>query len=189
MFSMETKATSLIFGSGAAIASANAHAAELGLAGGTGLIDVDAGDYRTVTQAGIGTEPVPDEALSTDELIGGDGDDILVAGEGNTSLLGGDGDDKLMGGLGTDMLDGGAGADTLWGLDGIDTVDYSSSAAGIEITVHGDGTSASVLVKDDSGGIDTLHSIERITATPHVDYVRFEGDIPGRATLPAAPMN
>jgi serralysin len=168
----------LIFGSGAAIASANAHAAELGLAGGSGLTDTDAGDYRTITQAGIGTEPVPDETDSADELIGGDGNDILVAGGGNTILSGGNGNDKLMGGLGADTLNGGAGADTLWGLEGIDKVDYSASAAPITISFNGDGEDTSLTVNDGQGGLDTLYSIERIVATAYTDYLYYNGEIP-----------
>jgi Ca2+-binding RTX toxin-like protein len=168
----------LIFGSGAAIASANTHAAELGLAANTGLTDADAGDYRTVTQSGIGTEPVPDDAISTDVLTGGEGNDIIVAGAGNSTMSGGDGDDKLMGGLGADTLDGGGGTDTLWGMEGTDTVTYATSTARITISFNGAGQDTSLTVADGSGGTDTLHSIEKIVATSQTDYLYYNGEIP-----------
>jgi Ca2+-binding RTX toxin-like protein len=165
----------LIFGSGAAIAWANAHAAELGFAGDCGLTDTDAGDYRTITQAGIGSEADPDETASTDQLIGGGGNDILVAGTGNTFLSGGDDDDKLMGGAGADTLDGGAGNDTFWGMGGLDTVDYSESPSRVAITIVGEGATASISVLDGFGGTDTLHSIDTIVATTGLDVFRFSG--------------
>ena len=47
----------------------------------------------------------------SDELHGGDGNDLLVGGGGNDTLYGDAGNDVLMGGYGNDLLSGGAGKD------------------------------------------------------------------------------
>ncbi|WP_309269906.1 calcium-binding protein [Azonexus sp.] len=74
------------------------------------------------------------EAIKSQTLIGGDGDDtllgfdnrddLLIGGAGNDVLVGGSGNDTLVGGAGNDTLEGGAGSDTYrFGLgDGQDEI-------------------------------------------------------------------
>jgi len=88
-----------------------------------------------------------------DIIVAGAGDDIVLAGDGNDEIYGGDGYDQLKGEAGDDVIDGGAGpndlygdagddilvggegADTLYGGTGQDNVDYSNSAAGVNINL------------------------------------------------------
>ncbi len=79
------------------------------------------------------------------------------------------GDDMLFGGSGNDRLNGGPGADTLIGGPGIDTADYSSSAAGVSV---------SLLSGLGSGGDaqkDTLGGIENIVGSAQVDILTGDG--------------
>ncbi|MDR0777352.1 MAG: putative Ig domain-containing protein [Azonexus sp.] len=62
------------------------------------------------------------EAIKSQTLIGGDGDDTLYGFDNRDDLIiGGTGNDVLYGGSGNDTLDGGAGDDTLRGGTGSDT--------------------------------------------------------------------
>ena len=47
----------------------------------------------------------------SEDMLGGQGDDLLEGGHGDDELYGGEGDDILDGGSGSDMLYGGAGSD------------------------------------------------------------------------------
>jgi len=79
------------------------------------------------------------------------------------------GDDMLFGGSGNDRLNGGPGADTLIGGPGIDTADYSSSAAGVSV---------SLLSGLGSGGDaqkDTLGGIGNIVGSAQVDILTGDG--------------
>ena len=62
------------------------------------------------------------EERATDQLYGGEGDDILSAGMGDNFLVGEQGNDKLYGGTEDDILHGGQGADYFDCGDGIDII-------------------------------------------------------------------
>lgn len=78
-----------------------------------------------------------DGGTGNDFLQTAQGSDTLRGGSGNDSLLPGANDDVLEGGAGDDLLAGQAGSDTIDGGDGVDTVSYSTSAAGITVTLNG----------------------------------------------------
>jgi len=86
---------------------------------------LDGGD-TVVVAAGITLPTALDGGGGSDNLTGGSGPDVLLGGAGNDFLEGKNGDDAM---------DGGSGADRLFGNDGIDTVDYSTRAADLTITL------------------------------------------------------
>ena len=134
-----------------------------------------------------------------DEIHGASGDDHLYGDfsksflePGNDRLYGGAGDDHLYGGGGNDTFFGDPGNDEIWGgylngadgtADGADVADYSAAGAGLVIIFDGTGATSPLTVQDGSGGIDTLHSIERIVGSAHIDYLRYAGIIPTDYTL------
>jgi Tol biopolymer transport system component len=83
--------------------------------------------------------PVPGAA---DVLDGGAGDDLLVGGPGADVLKGGSGNDMLLGGTGNDTLVPGAGIDVARGGDGVDTLDLSTRAENLAVSL-GSGTARS----------------------------------------------
>lgn len=88
-----------------------------------------------------------------DTLIGGVGDNLLIGGAGSDTLVGGDGADTLIGG--SDLL-------------GFDTVDYSASAAGVEVDI----------VRHVSAGAaagDVIYEVERIIGTNFDDKISIGG--------------
>ena len=124
-----------------------------------------------------------------DIIYGGDQSDTVYGGWGNDTLIGGTGDDKLYGEWGDDTLDGGYGNDTMhggrgnnvfipgqgndkvYGGDDHDTVDYSTLAQGVNVTMnatYGNGTvtGAGGLVKSDA-----LISIEKVIGGQGNDYM------------------
>jgi Ca2+-binding RTX toxin-like protein len=69
-------------------------------------------------------------------LLGGLGGNDTIRGLGSDDLLdGGNGNDTLEGGAGNDFLVGGPGGDTLNGGDGSDTIAYTSSKAGVTVSL------------------------------------------------------
>ncbi|MBG1233029.1 M10 family metallopeptidase [Aestuariivirga litoralis] len=58
-----------------------------------------------------------------------------TGGSGNDTITGNAEANKLLGGAGNDIISGGAGADNMDGGSGINTLDYSSSAAGVNINL------------------------------------------------------
>ena len=60
-------------------------------------------------------------------LLGEEGDDVLSGRGGNDTLTGGAGNDRVVGGAGADVMAGGAGNDTL---------DYATSAAGVNVNLQ-----------------------------------------------------
>jgi Ca2+-binding RTX toxin-like protein len=100
-----------------------------------------------------------------DYLTAGDWDDTINSYSGNDFLDGGAGNDKLYGGAGNDTIKGGAGADLNDGGTGIDTVDYSASAAGVQIDLY-EGLAAF----GDAEG-DTFVSIEKFIGSDHRDII------------------
>ena len=108
-------------------------------------------------------------------IIGNAQNNILIGSSTNLALSnnnfdGGAGDDTLRGGLGADVLTGGD--NTSVG----DTVDYSTSAAGVTVSLSGQ--TASGAGSDAEG--DSISGFENVVGSNHVDYLR--GDT-GRNSL------
>lgn len=113
-----------------------------------------------------------DGGIGNDTLDGGsDGStDILSGGWGSDLLVGGAGDDTLDGGGDDDILRGGSGADVIEGGLGIDTADYSSSAAGVSVSLA---TSALNSGGDAAG--DQITGIENLSGSAFADTLT--GDV------------
>jgi Ca2+-binding RTX toxin-like protein len=99
-------------------------------------IDIDTGDLDdTVTKT----------SGNTSVIAGGAGNDVLNGGPSGTDvdlstsndLRGGDGNDILTGGTGTDVLDGGPGADKMLGGAGSDLVTYASRTLPVTADLDG----------------------------------------------------
>ncbi len=91
-------------------------------------------------------------------------------------FVGGDGDDTIRGGEGlNDIIYGGnaSGID-----DGVDTVDYSRFEKPVSVDFDGSSAVPAITVTDQKGGIDVLHSIEKIIGTKGDDTFSFKGVIP-----------
>lgn len=97
-------------------------------AAGVTLVDVETGDQGDTVRI---------LAPTAARILGGDGIDNLNGGDGNDSILGEAGTDTLNGGGGNDSLDGGPDGDAISGGAGVDTVDYSSRANPLTITLDG----------------------------------------------------
>uniref|UniRef100_UPI003B589888 beta strand repeat-containing protein n=1 Tax=Brevundimonas sp. FT23028 TaxID=3393748 RepID=UPI003B589888 len=96
-----------------------------------------------------------DTLISIEGIAGGDGNDRLTGDDGDNALYGSYGDDWLAGGGGADLLNGGAG--------GFDTVDYSTSWAGVTV---------SLLNNTASGGEaqgDTISGFENVMGSEFAD--------------------
>jgi Ca2+-binding RTX toxin-like protein len=101
------------------------------------------------------------------EIVGLAGDDTLTGGSGNDILRGGEGSDKLYGGAGNDLLSefsgnyGPFGNDLYDGGTGNDRVSYFlNGGPGVTVDLRIAGAQNTL-----TQGIDTLVSIEHITAT------------------------
>lgn len=104
----------------------------------------------------------------SDTINGFDGDDVLLGNFGNDVLHGDNGNDSLFGNEGNDSLDGGldnlGDSDRLAGGTGIDTATYAQVQHGISVNlIQGQMLGA--------GNVDTLISIENVTATNFNDSV------------------
>jgi Ca2+-binding RTX toxin-like protein len=107
-----------------------------GFAGGGGIDTVDA-SAKTTAQV-IDLDLLDDllTADSTENAIGGSGDDFLGGNDLRNVLTGNDGNDFLEGWGGNDTMFGGLGNDDFWGGLGADTVDFGASPAKIEADVQ-----------------------------------------------------
>src|SRR5690606_31482322 len=59
----------------------------------------------------------------SDDINGGDGDDLIFGQGGDDEILGGGGNDTIFGGAGDDLINGGAGDDLIHGGAGSDILD------------------------------------------------------------------
>lgn len=114
------------------------------------------GDTLTAVENLIGSSYADTLAgdSNSNRLDGGAGDDSLSGNGGADSLFGGDGSDMLAGGAGGDLLDGGAGNNT---------ASYTSSTAGISV---------SLLAGTATGGHaegDVLVGIQNLTGSAYAD--------------------
>ena len=96
-------------------------------------------------------DDVLNPAAGSQNVEGGDGDDVLLGGAGNDTLDGGAGDDLVGGGGGVDALSGGAGVDTLT-FAGIGRNVDASLANGTALYVNG----AGVTVEETHDGFENL---------------------------------
>jgi Ca2+-binding RTX toxin-like protein len=159
------------------------------LIGGEGNDSLDGGDgVDTASYAGStaqvianladhvggGDDAGADTLVGIENLIGGSGDDILYGdtgdnllfgGDGRDILIGRDGDDTLQGGDGDDAFSSGAGNDILDGGEGIDRAAISGpSGIRVDLRIQG-------VAQDTGQGMDTLISIEQLSATPYSDLL------------------
>jgi hypothetical protein len=98
-----------------------------------------------------------------DSLDGSLGNDKLFGDAGNDYLVGGDGDDIVDGGFGNDYLLAGRGNDTFIGGLGTDTLDYSTMATSVGITVD--------LATGANNAGDTISGIDNLVGTALSDIL------------------
>ena len=101
-----------------------------------------------------------------DILMGTPGNDTIDGLAGNDTINGLGGDDTLIGGLGNDTLDGGEDGET----NG-DTIDYSTSASGLNVNLG-----ASFGAGGADIGVDSLIDIENVIGGASVDILIGDGD-------------
>ncbi len=185
--------------------------------GGEGDDQITGGQDMDTLSGGAGADTLlagAGNAHSTlsDQLDGGEGDDLLIGDSGRDVLIGGEGDDELIGGRAADTLTGGAGADTLLGgagdglLDGTDVLEggagddwldggrggdtavYAGQAADFEIIRAEDGrvTVRDLDPTDGEEGTDTLVNVERLRFADHT--IDLRDPTGARAILSASPF-
>jgi Ca2+-binding RTX toxin-like protein len=126
------------------------------LSGGGGDDTVWGGDGNDTIFGNDGNDSLNGEA-GNDTIEGGLGNDFLDGGDNNDTLRGGDGDDVLRGGQGDDLLEGGPGSDT---------ADYSTSPAGVNVSLENGKADA-----DGFGNTDVLVEMENINGSAHNDVL------------------
>lgn len=149
-------------------------------AGGTDTVDASA------TTTGVGLDltsgafdgsllcgaPVPGSGDTTENVIGGSGDDTIVGNTLQNNLNGGDGNDTVWGSPpgtlndGGDTLTGGLGNDSFFGGTGPDTVTFKGAPSGENID-------ESLGFADGGEGQDTfLDYIERVYGSKFADNIK-----------------
>lgn len=149
---------------------------------GTDRVDYTASDsgvrVSLATRFGQGGDAQGDELFSIEALTGsgygdtidgGAGDNALDGGAGHDLIGGLDGADTLLGGTGNDTLAGGAGDDLIDGGAGNDTADYTTSTAGVSVSLTA-GTAAG----GDAAG-DVLTGVENLTGSDQADVLEGDG--------------
>jgi Ca2+-binding RTX toxin-like protein len=138
--------------------SAATSAVSIGLDGSAGLAGDASGDSLTSIErlVGSGFGDTLNGTNITDVIEGGSGNDNISTGGGNDILRGDAGDDLLIGGNGSDDIDGGS---------GYDTADYSSSGAGISVSLDGSPSLGGEAIGD------VLTSIEQVLGTGFNDII------------------
>ncbi|MGH2792396.1 MAG: calcium-binding protein [Actinomycetota bacterium] len=122
--------------------------------GGPNAVNVDLGRGRA---RGWGKD-----RLRGIEYVGGTNlKDHLTGKKGRNALFGQGGDDRLGGGRGRDFLFGGRGDDSMAGGPGLDVVDYTLSAAGVNVDLENDSATGE--------GSDTILGIEDAWGSVHND--------------------
>ena len=115
-----------------------------------------------LANSGAGGDAQGDTFSSIENIIGSAFADMLTGDTAANTLDGRSGNDTLIGGAGADALIGGAGTDT---------ADYSSSAAGVTVSLQtGSGSGG------DAQG-DTLSGIENITGSAQADTLTGDGGV------------
>ena len=134
--------------------------------GGTDTADYSSSamavNVNLLANSGAGGDAQGDTFSSIENIIGSAFADMLTGDTGANTLDGRSGNDTLIGGAGADALIGGAGTDT---------ANYSSSAAGVTVSLQtGSGSGG------DAQG-DTLSSIENITGSAQADTLTGDGGV------------
>jgi Ca2+-binding RTX toxin-like protein len=125
----------------------------------TSASGVSVGLSSTGTTLGSGGDAQGDQLNGIENLTGSAFADLLVGSDVANRLEGGAGNDTLRGGIGADILVGG---------DGIDTADYSTSSAGVSVTLTANPAAATVGSGGDAAG-DQLNTIENVTGSAFTD--------------------
>jgi Ca2+-binding RTX toxin-like protein len=150
-------------------------------AGGDGVDTVDATARTTgqvidldtldgVPVAGVGATPD-----TTENALGGSGNDTLIGNDLRNNLEGNDGDDTLAGAAGNDTLTGGLGNDTFSGGTGADRVSYATNTtSGINADMNlGFITSAESGDDGFAGAVD----VEIVQGSPFNDAITGGGGL------------
>lgn len=110
--------------------------------------------------------PVPGSGDTTENVIGGSGDDTITGNSLNNNLNGGDGNNTIVGGDGNDQMTAGAGNDKFTGGLGVDQVSYKNAPSGVTID-------ESLGFATGGGGSDSfLDYIETIIGSKHNDNIK-----------------
>ncbi len=120
---------------------------------------------------GLGGNDYLSGNIGNDTLLGNDGNDSIFGSSGNDSLLGGAGTDTLDGGSGNDTLAGGVGNDSLIGGTGNDWVDYSASAAAVNVVLNTNGNTGG----DAQGDSMLGGAFEGLIGSDHNDTLAGDG--------------
>ncbi len=139
---------------------------------GSDFNDVIVGNFDVNTlSGGLGADEIYGLG-GADILTGGAGDDLIfgddqneISSDGDDVIDGGDGNDRIFGGGGDDVITGGLGADILNGGAGVDTVDYSTSIAGINVSLTQE------YGFDGSGARDSLAGFENVNGSNFNDTI------------------
>ncbi|MBL1242199.1 MAG: hypothetical protein COB13_010145, partial [OCS116 cluster bacterium] len=126
---------------------------------GSNYADILTGNAGNNELFGGGGNDTINGMAGNDKVSGAGGDDLLDGGAGDDILYGGDDNDNLVGGAGADQNNGGA---------GIDQVDYSASAAAVQVDL---GNSSAVATGGDAEG-DVLIDIENLIGSDFDDTIK-----------------
>jgi Ca2+-binding RTX toxin-like protein len=102
--------------------------------GGHDTVDASATTIGvTINLALYGSGLCQPNCEEVEDAIGGSGDDAITGTSQTNNLWGGDGEDVINAGLGNDFVEGGLGNDTLNDGGGFDTLSYRNAASGEQI--------------------------------------------------------
>ncbi len=126
------------------------------------------GDYAINIVTGV-TNFSGESFVNFENLITGGGVDTITGTAGANIIRTNDANDNVSAAAGNDTVEGGAGADTLDGGADIDTVDYSSSNAGVTVSLN---------TNSASGGHatgDIISNFENVTGSAFIDSLTGNG--------------
>lgn len=117
------------------------------------------------------------DRIDNNDHSDGSNDDSIVAGAGDDLISSGAGSDTILGGSGADTIMGSAGADLIRGESGSDVLDYSNSAAGVDVDLMdqdtndiGGGITAAVGSGGDAQG-DVIRGMDNLIGSDHDDVL------------------
>lgn len=142
-----------------------------------GGVSVNLATSKAGNAGALASDAGGDTIANFEHVTGSVKNDILIGDAGDNVLDGGAGDDVLAGGAGKDQLIGGA-----HGTTGGDTAEYSSSAAGVNISLLQQGTAFNLAtkqitgtaLKEQTGGDaegDKLFGIENVIGSANADSI------------------
>lgn len=146
-----------------------------GFAGAAGVDTVDASAQTSGVAIDLddlddlaGTNAEDLQVDTTENAIGGSGNDLLDGNDIRNNLQGGDGDDELNGFAGNDTLQGGNGNDTYSGGTGADKLSFKNSANGVTVD-------ASLGFATGEGDDSLASDIEIVVGSGHNDNITGGG--------------